>query len=356
MSLSKPDRIVFISEDLSLPLDEGMKKYNYSLIRFIQGHFNNHKFYSCIIDDPTIIYEKLAGKSLFSIRLLRNLRKYDPDLIVYSPLASGTLSSFLRLFLVKITCRNSKTVLINLQRRQHGAADKMIIRLVAPSKVVVFSGREYDYFKSINLKPLISRTGVDLIRFSPVSPEMRISIRKKYGFATNDIILLHAGHINHGRNIEVLPTLIDKDIKILVVGSTSTSVDHELKENLIRKGVRVIDSFIENIEEIYQMSDAYVFPVRNDHSAIEFPLSVLEAMACNLPVVTTPYGSLSDYFKQGCCFAYFETGEDLKSQVSNVLQSECNNRQMVTERFSWEVVFGELFETLLCDDPLSDRN
>jgi glycosyltransferase involved in cell wall biosynthesis len=79
-------------------------------------------------------------------------------------------------------------------------------------------------------------------------------------------------------------------------------------------------------------------------------------MACNLPVATTAYGSLSDYFKQTCCFAYFETDRDLKIQVNNILQHECNNRQIVAERFSWEVVFGDLFENLLNDDTLSDRH
>ena len=232
---------------------------------------------------------------------------------------------------------------------------KMVVRLFRPDRVIIFSKRDFDYFKSINIEPIMSRTGVDLTRFSPVNSERKFSIRKKYGFLPEDTLLLHAGHINHGRNIEILQNLFSKDKRIIIVGSTSTSVDHELKENLSRNGVTVIDSYIKNIEEIYQMSDVYIFPVRNDHSAIEFPLSILEAMACNLPVVTTPYGSLTDYFKQSTSFAYFDSTQDLKNKVSDVLNHESNNRNVVAESFSWEVVFDELIEKVLSDDSLSDR-
>ena len=51
-------------------------------------------------------------------------------------------------------------------------------------------------------------------------------------------------------------------------------------------------SYIPEVEDIYRLSDLYLFLAESDTAAIEVPLSVLEAMACNLPVICTPFGGL----------------------------------------------------------------
>lgn len=141
----------------------------------------------------------------------------------------------------------------------------------------------------------------------------------------------------------MLKLLLTDGNKIVIVGSTSTSQDKQLKDDLENAGIKIIAGYIEHIEELYQLSDVYVFPVKNDHSAIEFPLSVLEAMACNLPVVTTTYGSLPDFFVQSSCFTYFSGQQELLSLVRSAFFADCNNRHKITEKFSWDTVFEEFF-------------
>jgi len=60
-----------------------------------------------------------------------------------------------------------------------------------------------------------------------------------------------------------------------------------------------MDRYIKKIEEIYQLSDCYIFPITFEGGGISILLSVLEAMACNLPVVTTKFGGLPAIFKGG---------------------------------------------------------
>lgn len=337
------ERIIFIAEDISYPVDEGMKKFNYFLLRYLQSHYTDFKLYSCSNDYQDMNFRKIKSKSFISLKLFRDIRNFHPRLIIYSPFSSGTMYSFLRLFVLNLVSKSSKTIIINLQRRSHNGIFKKIIRLIRPSRVVVFSIKDKNYFTSMGIDTLLCRTGVDMDQFVPVFQERKGQLRRKYGFNESDKIILHIGHLKPTRNIDILKFLLVDGNKVVIVGSTSTSQDMSLKDDLENAGIKIFSDYVEHIEELYQLSDVYVFPVKNDHSAIEFPLSVLEAMACNLPVVTTSYGSLPDFFKQSACFTYFNNREELLSRVRSAFGTDCNNRNRLAEKFSWETVFEEFF-------------
>jgi glycosyltransferase involved in cell wall biosynthesis len=347
------ERVLFVTEDLSLPVDEGMKKFNHLMVNFIQSNFSESRVYAGSSGGNTINARQIKGKTFLSISLLGEIRKFNPQLIVYSPLSSGTLASFLRLFILRLAARRCRTVIVNLQRMKHITIAKMIIHLIRPTRVVVFSRREFDYFVLLRLNPVFCRAGVDINRFSPVNVERKRELKAKYGFSNRDILILHVGHLNRGRNIEVLKFLAKEGRKVLVVGSTSTAADISLKNDLTGSGILIFDYYIANIEEIYQLSDVYVFPVINDHSAIEFPLSVLEAMSCNLPVVSTPYGALPDFFAETECLAYFSDAKEMTDKTDKVLSAGCINRS-VAERFSWDTVLNELIDNIAVHDTVSD--
>jgi glycosyltransferase involved in cell wall biosynthesis len=87
--------------------------------------------------------------------------------------------------------------------------------------------------------------------------------------------------------------------QVVIVSSSSTPRDaigpKELKDKLKQAGITIVDRYIPDIEEIYQLSDCYVFPVKKESSAISLPLSILEARACGLPVLTTDFGSIQAF-------------------------------------------------------------
>ena len=59
-------------------------------------------------------------------------------------------------------------------------------------------------------------------------------------------------------------------------------------ENVIRilneARVKIHKGYLENVEEVYQMADAYLFPTRSAEFVISIPLSVMEALSCGVPV------------------------------------------------------------------------
>jgi glycosyltransferase involved in cell wall biosynthesis len=335
-------KLMFIAEDISFPPDEGARKYNSFLLKYLIDSNMTIKLVTGSGSKVPVIHDSLSNKSFISTRLYFNVNSFKPDVIIYSPEASGTLFSFLRLFILGIYYAKTKRVLINLQRREHNLFSKRIIRILSPHVVVTFSKHDDNYFKKIGLSTLAGRVGVDTSQFIPVNAEQKLLLRNKYGYSDSDKIVLHIGHIKRGRNISILSSLVSRGYKVVLVGSTSTRVDDELRMELNEKGVVIFNEFISEIEELYQMSDVYVFPVNNMQSAIEFPLSVLEAMACNLPVVTTPYGSLPDYFTETPCFKFFVTENELTAKIEEVLIAGCDNRLAVSKKFSWDNIFEDL--------------
>jgi glycosyltransferase involved in cell wall biosynthesis len=189
-------------------------------------------------------------------------------------------------------------------------------------------------------------SGVDLEKFKPVRLEKKIELRTKYGLNREAFTVLHVGHITRGRNVELL-TLVHSEhaAQVVLVGSSLPHKDRTaLTAQLREQGIVVFDTYIRNVEELYQLSDCYLFPVFSDQACIGTPLSVLEAMACNLPVITVRYGSLPVLFTEGDGLFFVDNPQELVQGITRVRKLDgCRTRQKVTP-YSWENVAEKLLE------------
>ena len=155
---------------------------------------------------------------------------------------------------------------------------------------------------------------------------------------------MHVGSVRQRRNIQVLNRIQRKENnQVLIVGSTSTLMEQGVYKSLIENGCIVWRTYCESIEEIYALSDCYVFPVINKLGSVEMPLSVLEAMSCNLPVISTKFGALSRVFKEGDGLTFVDNeegfiGEWEKSKNTDV---KIKTREKVLP-YSWENVGKKL--------------
>jgi glycosyltransferase involved in cell wall biosynthesis len=84
------------------------------------------------------------------------------------------------------------------------------------------------------------------------------------------------------------------DVRLLLIGTGGLDIHNceaELKSfvnsHCLEQYVQFTGS-VQNVEEYLQSSDIFAFPTEDD----ALPSSLLEAMACALPVVTTPVGAI----------------------------------------------------------------
>ncbi len=147
-----------------------------------------------------------------------------------------------------------------------------------------FSKEDVDDFSRMRPgKYELLKVGMDQSKFHAPSSDQRIALRIGQYLHEGDKKLLHVGHCSEGRGLDVLAEL-DQRYKREVVCSglfNDDAVVAQLKDT----GVVITTGYIPGIESKYQASDVYVFPTTDRDFVISTPLSVLEALACGVPVV-----------------------------------------------------------------------
>lgn len=137
--------------------------------------------------------------------------------------------------------------------------------------------------------------GVDINKFMPFSPDEKL--QALLGIKKEDKVVGFAGRIVREKGIEELVKAIGlvkervSSVKLLIVGDTLQSdrdtgakedirrviAENSLEENVVFAGLR------DDMPQVYALMDVFVLPSYREG----MPRSILEAMACGLPVVAT---------------------------------------------------------------------
>jgi glycosyltransferase involved in cell wall biosynthesis len=207
------------------------------------------------------------------------------------------------------------------------------------------SYRSLLYFKRLSINAELISVGVDVARFRAAGREEKRALRKRYAFDEKSYIFLHVGHLSPRRNLSALLCLLQlPDSEIVLVGSTSTPASTRIRDYLESRGVRVIRKPVP-VEDFYRLSDCYVFPAEDTEGAIEIPLSIVEALASGLPVLTTPFGGLKDHLAEGGDIRFWNSEAELL-KAARAIRSRLPSSVRSMEAFSWDMI-AERMTTIL---------
>jgi len=338
-------RALVISENLGGRLDEGIRKFATRLVDGLAAHCDATGIATESGSDTDSIRLLAGGKLLRSPLLRAAVAELAPDLVVYVPSASGTLFSFMRAHSLKRAYPRAHVAMVLAQMRPHTPPVSRILRRFSPDTLFCQSPATYAYFEKLRMRPWFLPSGVDTHRFQPVSAGYRSVLRRKHGLPQGEYLVFHAGHLTAARNTGLLAQLEGVGARGVMLAGSSMGADPRLKTHLEREGVTVIDRYVERVEELYQAADAYLFPVRTADSAMEFPLSVLEAMACNLPVVAHPYGGLTLALRAGDGLTFADTDEGMLAALVAARDStEPIDTRAQALDLTWDRVAGRLLE------------
>lgn len=224
-------------------------------------------------------------------------------------------------------------------------------------------------FKTCNIPPKINKlisNGIDTYRFSPVDQAQKIKLREKFNISKS-MVFCYTGKLNRMKGLELLLSVWNevtkeyKNIYLLLVGSGRYQVlscEDELldfvNKNNLQQFVR-FTGYTDDVDKYLQSSDVFVLPSESE----SLSLSLLEAMSCQLPVISTRCGGPNDIVedhKNGILIDV-NSFDELKQSILYTINNYEMCKQMgkvarttVLERFSIQHIARQhitLFQSLL---------
>ncbi len=211
--------------------------------------------------------------------------------------------------------------------------------------------------------------GVDPKKFHP-DLKNGLVLRKKLGISDNKIIILGVGRLVAKKGfrylIEAAPKILQKNKKVIFVIVGEGDQREEL-EGLIKKEELSEFFFLpgsvdyKHLKNFYNMADIFILPsVRDEKGNLDDQsVSVVEAMACGLPVVTTDfpgYRVVINNRKSGILIPE-KNAQEIAYTLSQLISSKKmreslgkNARSEVLNRFFWPAIgrqYSKLFEEII---------
>ena len=143
--------------------------------------------------------------------------------------------------------------------------------------------------------------------------------------------------------LDIQEQIIELGYEILLIISTALDREEKIFLDILNSNICVKTKYFENIEEIYSLADAYIFPIKGlgkdyfptfieEIGVIDMPLSILEALSVGIPVITTDVDAIHTLISNNNDCAgvlYFDgTTKQFISKLLTINHFEFNNNKI----------------------------
>lgn len=208
---------------------------------------------------------------------------------------------------------------------------------------------------SIKERLRVIPNGIDPALFSPLSPIERGEERRKWGLSPDAPVIGYVGRLEE--KTKKITHLIEAfaqvkkarpAVKLLLVGDGRDRLQLEsfVREKVLTDAILFVGAHVK-VEKFYPLMDVYV-----QSSVSEgFGISLLEAMSCAVPVVSTLTGGIPEIVVHGETGILVAAGNSLAlAKAIEAVLSDKNysqvmgnfSRQRVGKRFNIQTVLGEI--------------
>ena len=181
-------------------------------------------------------------------------------------------------------------------------------------------------------KKILFSVGIKAEKFAPVSAEQQMMLKQKYGFDPSKPLVIHVGHCSKGRGLEDFAKIHTAQRMVVASGMFE---DENVIRILNEARVKIHKGYLENVEEVYQMADAYLFPTRSAEFVISIPLSVMEALSCGVPVIGyKSFENLNEITGSEGAITLVDNAEQLDKVLPEVIKKK-SDHSLLEKTGSW---------------------
>lgn len=184
----------------------------------------------------------------------------------------------------------------------------------------------------------INGVGVDLSKFTAVTPQVKLQLRDEYGFSKDDFLLIYPADLVTGKNQEMIFKAVKilrnkiPSIKLLLPGHQKMITEYRqmVKDMDIEDSVEFM-GYRRDIAKLVSMCDVSVSASRREG----LPVNLIEALAIGKPIVATKVRGNSDIVEDGVNGFLVEL--DNYEQMADKLM-EIYNNPVLAEKMGQEAV------------------
>jgi phosphatidylinositol alpha-1,6-mannosyltransferase len=374
--MKKTRNVLIVSKPISPPWQDGTKNLAKNIINYVNNvRFQiltpkGYKFKKANVISEDIYqtpkdYTPSIPEDLQALfHLITARKKIDLFHFIFTPnVKSSIVLKHLTGLKNKPTIQTVTRTPINLKPIKH---------LLFASKTLVLSDHTYKTLAEEGFENIVKiNPGVDLEEIE--QSKLKESDFKARHNLSNNFIVMYPGDYDFSNTakgvIETIPPVVSRypDVRYILT-FRSFSEETRLKETELRqyiidlgieKYVRIFNQ-VEDMYEVLQAADVFLFPVKALFSKVDIPLILLEAMAFSKPIILSNASPLDEVIVDDKEFVL--DPDDVTSitrRIINLIDSEelCKNRgeisrDIIEKRFNMQFIaceYEKLYQEFLYD-------